>query len=1123
MCAFSNGLFGLGYGTPDEPNNNPNTEKVENLLGSIELNIYDDIMHRLKDLASNISDVDGSIIKDIQDRITNSKDSVAKVDRNILNDVGNKLEMASVRQTALNQTAKQSNFDLNTAASNLMREANRERVTDKLRSEVRAYQRAYSEKNPIEVVVERRRDAQAQLEQVIKQAQKAAGDNYATDGSNSPNPDSFNLEARRINTGGEAIGDDPANVGDVDLSDLPQPVPPMIMPPTRPVIVQPPQDAPQGDDPIPIPGLDFPPSEKPDESDIPEWEDPEFPTIPVPVGEDVEQIWPGGDIPGEIPVGTECPGCDTVPCICLPSVVTECPPGRYEDPPTTMPPPGYPGGPPIRVDVDVQLPEEVPEEPKPQYIFWCHYPSGRSWIQKAGEPPRNPAAEAVGAGETPQQAIANGAGKCYMTYRSVEGSVGPVFERENRYFCSPTAYNFDIGDKLNVTSGILDHLFIKGTLGLNPETLDTISHWIDEAKKFKFVSSEAAFYMQGAIGLLRRFDGILGPLLAIFGSDVSRFQESMAMRVVIGFFEQWFTSDLGYIKTPYVYASQEAMPFKFPSEIQAMQAFMSAQIDAPTWALWTRMNGYCVEPMSKLLQYYRTKFDPALLLGMKRRGIINPGQYSDEFRHWGYMDDDDPKRYEEVNRYVPPIQDLVRFMVRDVFDNDVINELKLSEGFPQKWVGQARTWGEYQGIDPEIALKYWQAHWLIPPSGQLYDIFHREKIRPIDPENPFGYEKLKRALQIQDNNPAFVPYLIKLSQHLLTRVDVRRAYRLGILNDNEVKDNYIMRGYDELDAEALRKYAIKDKEQFLLARRETKLFRDGVIGEQRWRKDVLQYKPTEQQIEYVANITRLERAKPLIKKCTKNIEKQFIEREINDEEARQALGMIGLEEDNINLIMFGLQCVRRTESKNITAGKLCEMYSRFIITRDGFLQRLLDIGYKERDAWLLIFNCDAAKKEKDDAELARLIKQQEREREKQAKDAKRAADKARAKGEQMAKARERRKLAEDRRELRQLKATQKLAKCLAVDIEIATSLVKEALLGMDTIYKFTSEERTTLLERSVDKCKDMTPAGFNNTWLRIANSFARLEESGLYNVGDASSPDSVNPVQSPGNNGSTGK
>ena len=223
------------------------------------------------------------------------------------------------------------------------------------------------------------------------------------------------------------------------------------------------------------------------------------------------------------------------------------------------------------------------------------------------------------------------------------------------------------------------------------------------------------------------------------------------------------------------------------------------------------------------------------------------------------------------------------------------------------------------------------------------------------------------------------------------------------------------------------------------------------------------------------------------------------------------------------LIMFGLQCVRRTESKNITAGKLCEMYSRFIITRDGFLQRLLDIGYKERDAWLLIFNCDAAKKEKDDAELARLIKQQEREREKQAKDAKRAADKARAKGEQMAKARERRKLAEDRRELRQLKATQKLAKCLAVDIEIATSLVKEALLGMDTIYKFTSEERTTLLERSVDKCKDMTPAGFNNTWLRIANSFARLEESGLYNVGDASSPDSVNPVQSPGNHGSPGK
>jgi hypothetical protein len=200
--------------------------------------------------------------------------------------------------------------------------------------------------------------------------------------------------------------------------------------------------------------------------------------------------------------------------------------------------------------------------------------------------------------------------------------------------------------------------------------------------------------------------------------------------------------------------------------------------------------------------------------------------------------------------------------------------------------------------------------------------------------------------------------------------------------------------------------------------------------------------------------------------------------------------------------MAGLNCLRQTESKSLTAGKLCELYSQELITQQMLRERLVDLGYEETDALLLVWNCSLKKEEKAQKELERDLKKLKAAEEKAAKDQQKRADKKRKQGEQMERMRQRRKLAEDRRELRQLKATQKLQRCLSVEMEIATSLVKEALLGFETIYNFTSEERTTLLERSVDKCKEMTPEGFNNTWVRLAESFSRLQ------------PDSVDDISS---------
>lgn len=146
--------------------------------------------------------------------------------------------------------------------------------------------------------------------------------------------------------------------------------------------------------------------------------------------------------------------------------------------------------------------------------------------------------------------------------------------------------------------------------------------------------------------------------------------------------------------------------------------------------------------------------------------------------------------------YYPPVPDLIRFAVREVFTPEIAAKYGLFDDFPSEFAQAA----EKAGLSREWALAYWGAHWQLPSIEQGYEMFHRGIISKDD---------LMTLLRTQDVMPFWRDKLIQAAYHPLTRVDVRRMYRLGVLDREGVKKAYLDLGYSPEHAEMMTEFTVR--------------------------------------------------------------------------------------------------------------------------------------------------------------------------------------------------------------------------------------------------------------------------------------------------------------------------
>jgi len=350
------------------------------------------------------------------------------------------------------------------------------------------------------------------------------------------------------------------------------------------------------------------------------------------------------------------------------------------------------------------------------------------------------------------------------------------------------------------------------------------------------------------------------------------------------------------------------------------------------------------------MDYYRERPDAATLIAAGLRGIIDEELVKDELRKRGLEEHNisalfeinkrrldttelfrlfwlgeigDTELYKRLRKLgwdtqtiadlrklykvIPGIQDIIRMAVREAWNDEAAQQFGYDEDFPPEF----GEWAQKQGLSADWARRYWRAHWELPSPSMGYEMLHRGII---------DESTLKLLLKVQDYPRFWRDNLVKLSYRPYTRVDVRRMYGLGVLDESDVYRAYLDLGYDEEKARNMTEFTIRyenadgssrlDEYRDLTRSVIVRAYRRGYIGWQEAADRLRELRYSDEDVGFLLGLADWERSMAAVP-------------DLSGEYARD---------------------IKRV---------LERAYKLGIITRDTFVQQMRNVGYTERDAALM--------------------------------------------------------------------------------------------------------------------------------------------------------------------------
>jgi len=171
------------------------------------------------------------------------------------------------------------------------------------------------------------------------------------------------------------------------------------------------------------------------------------------------------------------------------------------------------------------------------------------------------------------------------------------------------------------------------------------------------------------------------------------------------------------------------------------------------------------------------------------RGISFGASADDYLAKFGYTTEE-ISALKELWQRLPGVQDVIRMAVKEAFTPEIAEKFGQYADLPPKFVELAAK----QGLSAEVAGWYWAAHWDLPSTTQGYEMLHRGVIKE---------EELDLLLRAQDVMPWWRDKLKAIAFNPLTRVDVRRMYQLGVLDEAGVIRAYKELGYNDENSQRM--------------------------------------------------------------------------------------------------------------------------------------------------------------------------------------------------------------------------------------------------------------------------------------------------------------------------------
>ena len=292
--------------------------------------------------------------------------------------------------------------------------------------------------------------------------------------------------------------------------------------------------------------------------------------------------------------------------------------------------------------------------------------------------------------------------------------------------------------------------------------------------------------------------------------------------------------------------------------------------------------------------------------------------------------------YETLAHPIPPVSDLITMAVREAFSPDIAARFGQYEDFPDDFARYA----EQQGLSEEWAKRYWASHWNLPSPQQGFAMLHRGVIDAND---------LRTLLRAQDVMPFWRDKLIEIAYRPLTRVDVRRMYKEGVLNEQEVFQSYLDQGYSDENAERMTEFTVKQT-LTTLSKFSTsdviRAFTQRMISRSEAASLIRELGVRSADVEFILRSSEYKREWEFTEERISAIRNLYKKESFTENDASSALGRLNLPADQINVLMEQWWYEKRERPPaRWTKAETIKFVEAGTITRERGVQELTALRY----------------------------------------------------------------------------------------------------------------------------------------------------------------------------------
>lgn len=325
-------------------------------------------------------------------------------------------------------------------------------------------------------------------------------------------------------------------------------------------------------------------------------------------------------------------------------------------------------------------------------------------------------------------------------------------------------------------------------------------------------------------------------------------------------------------------------------------------------------------------------------IALWRRGVISESECDNQL-HKMRLDGEQIERAKAVTLFFPAAPDLIRFAVREVYSPSIVEKFGALQDLPEQYLQEASK----AGLTQEHAKNYWAAHWELPSAQMGFAMLHR---RIIDED------MLKLLLRALDVMPFWRDAMIKLSYNPLTRVDVRRMYRLGVLNEEQVKDAYLDIGYNDKNAQLMTEFTIAYEQDELVGITRASVmssYKKGIITVEALKKYLEGFGYAPGVVEFWLSVARHDKEAEVIDTIADEVRNKYLMGLISLAEARSELMKYDLPASFVSEVLGEIQVKESQRVKLPSRTDLEKWLKMQLINELEFSLRMERLGYTPAD------------------------------------------------------------------------------------------------------------------------------------------------------------------------------